>query len=323
MTVFETNVPPHENCGFGITCIDTGLIRKGLAACYLLEHDGIAGFIDTGTSNTVPGLLALLEHKRIDRDQVRWVMPTHVHLDHAGGVGALMQALPEATLLVHPRGARHLVAPEKLQSGAMAVYGESRYMKLFGELVPVPPDRVMEAEDGFILDFNGRELLFLDTPGHARHHYCVYDSTSRGVFTGDTGGVSYPELNTLERFVFPPTTPIQFDPQAWHESVDRLQSFQPERIFVTHFGMHENPQTFLEALHRSIDEYVSIARHHADHASDADSSARLMQEELMQLSLNHLRIAGCAMSSEQARPLLKGDMELNAKGLAHWLATAA
>lgn len=319
----EVTVPPHQDCGFGITCVDTGLIRKGLAACYLIEHEGVAGFIDTGTSNTVPGLLALLDHKGINREQVRWVMPTHVHLDHAGGVGALMQALPEATLLVHTRGARHLVSPEKLQAGAMAVYGESRYMKLFGGLVPVPAERVTEIGDGHVLDFNGRELLFLDTPGHARHHYCIHDCASEGIFTGDTGGVSYPELNTLQAFVFPPTTPVQFDPQAWYTSIERLQGLKPERLFVTHFGMHRNPQAFLDALRSSIAEYVEVAQRHADQASDAESTAGAIQEELMALSLAHLAKAGCSQSAESARFLLKGDMELNAKGLAHWLATAA
>ncbi len=321
----RVGLPAHHDCGFGITCIDTGLIRPGLAACYLIEHDGVAGFIDTGTSNTVPGLLALLDARGIAREQVRWVMPTHVHLDHAGGTGALMQSLPAATVIVHPHGKRHLVAPQKLQAGAMAVYGESRYMRLFGELVPVPEGRVMDAPDGFVLDFNGRKLHFLDTPGHARHHVCIHDPLSGGIFTGDTGGVSYPELNTRSRFVFPPTTPIQFDPDAWRASVARLRSLNPSSLYVTHFGRHDRPGAFFDALLASIDEYVAVARAYAGTSATEGSEVQSgkISAALMELSLQHLQALDCALSPEEAEPLLRGDMELNAKGLAHWLASAA
>ena len=184
------------DCGFNVTCIDTGLFRDGLAACYLIEHDGEAALVDTGTRNSLPRIMQTLADHNISPEQVRWIMPTHVHLDHAGGAGALMDEMPEATLVVHERGARHMITPEKLQAGSLAVYGEEAYDAAFGQLVPVPEQRVCIAADGDSFDLGSRRLQTLNTAGHARHHYVVWDEHSSGLFTGDTFGVSYPELNT-------------------------------------------------------------------------------------------------------------------------------
>ncbi len=224
----------YQDLGNGITCIDTLLHRPGLASCYLVEQGGVAGFIDTGTNNSVPILLEVLRRKGISHDDVLFVMPTHVHLDHAGGAGGLMQHFPNATLLMHPRGARHMIDPARLEQGSLAVYGEAAFAEMFGRLIPVDAGRVQEVDDGFELDLNGRKLTFLDTPGHARHHYCVYDELSRGIFSGDTCGASYPELNNgRARFIFPPSTPVQFDPTAWCETLERVMLYHPERMYVT------------------------------------------------------------------------------------------
>ncbi len=209
----------------GITCIDTGYHRPALAACYLIEQGDQAAFVDSGTTRTVPKLLELLASRDIPRESIAYVMPTHVHLDHAGGAGELMRHLPNAKLVVHPRGARHMVDPSKLVAGATAVYGEAVFRENFGELVPVPEERVLLAVDGLRLDLNGRILLFRDTPGHARHHYSIFDEASRGFFTGDVFGLSYQEVDCASGpFLFPTTTPVQFDPAAWHKSLDLLLS---------------------------------------------------------------------------------------------------
>ncbi len=301
---------------FNITCIDTELARHGLAACYLIEHNGMAGFVDTGVNSTVPLLLDVLKRKKIPLENLAYVMPTHVHLDHAGGAGELMAQLPNAQMLIHPRGARHMIEPQKLEAGAMAVYGEERFRNMYGKLVPVAAERVTEVDDGFKLDFNGRTLTFFDTPGHAKHHYCIHDSLSEGLFTGDTFGASYPELNGgRKRFIFPPTTPIQFDPQAWHTSLDRLMQTQPKRIFVTHFGMHEDLEPLLSQLRGWIDEYVALAE---EFAAQPDRQA-LLRDALMQASVNTLLDRGCGVEPAEIHRLLDGDMELSAQGLDHWL----
>ncbi|HIL63286.1 MAG: MBL fold metallo-hydrolase [Pseudohongiellaceae bacterium] len=308
----------YQDLGHGISCIDTMLQRRGLAACYLLEHGGMAGFIDTGTNNSVPILCEVLRRKGIAPTAVAYIMPTHVHLDHAGGAGGLMQQFPNATLIIHPRGARHMIAPAKLEAGSLAVYGEEEFGKLFGRLTAVDAGRIQIAEDGFELDFNGRRLVFLDTPGHARHHYVVYDELSRGLFTGDTFGASYPELNCgRSRFIFPPTTPIQFDPLAWQSSLDRLMTLDPQRVFVTHFGMHEDVPAMKTLLRQSIQDHADTAE---DLAQEPDRCDRIAQS-LLQASIDYLLDAQCGIDVDTIRALIGRDMELNAQGLDHWLST--
>ena len=306
----------YQDLPAGITCIDTMLNRPGLAACYLIQEGDCAGLIDTGTNHTVPLILELLQRKRIAREQIKYIMPTHVHLDHAGGTGRLMAEFPEATLLIHPRGARHMIDPAVLKAGVIDVYGQETYDRSYGELLPVDASRVQQVADEFTLDFNGRPLLFLDTPGHARHHYCIYDAQSQGWFTGDCFGASYPELNQgRQRFIFPPTTPVQFDPPVWKNTIDRLMSFDPQRVYVTHFGMHEHLPPLAQQLKESIDEYVAMVEEFRD---TTEVHARLSRT-LMQYSVNNLLDFDCGLPVEEIQGLLAGDMKLNAQGLEHWL----
>jgi len=302
---------------FGISCIDTELFRPGLASCYLIKEGDQAAFVDTGTSNSVPLLLQVLAEQGLSTEQVRWVMPTHVHLDHAGGAGALMQLLPNAELLVHERGAAHMIAPEKLQAGSMAVYGEQRYQEAFGLLIPVAEQRVIVVRDGDTVMLGDRELQFIDTPGHARHHYVVWDSRSRGLFCGDSFGVSYPELNDgRERFIFPPTTPVQFDPLAWHGTLERLSRFNADYVYLTHYGRHDQVSDFANELHKQIDAYVELTERMS---SIPDAGPNELAEILMQHCLRALRYRETRMTQDSVRRLLQGDMELNAQGLMHWL----
>lgn len=304
---------------YGVSCIDTELFRSGLASCYLVTDGDEAAFIDTGTRNSLPLLMQVLAAHQISPEQVRWVMPTHVHLDHAGGAGALMQQLPNATLVVHERGAAHMINPEKLQAGSLAVYGAERYEAAFGSLVPVPEARVRIARDGDVVQLGHREFEIIDTPGHARHHYVVWDKKSLGLFCGDSFGVSYPELNDGQcPFIFPPTTPVQFDPDAWHSTINRLMQLEPECVYLTHFGQHKNVAALAADLHVQIDAYVALAK-----AAAADSVEENLESMLMQHSVDELARRGSAHNVNEVRRLLKGDMDLNAQGLLHWLQRAA
>ena len=167
-----------------IVCIDTGQHRPQMAACYLVGGDGHYAFVESGTSLSVPGLLDTLEELGVDRGAVDYVMPTHVHLDHAGGAGALLRKLPNARLVIHPRGARHMIDPSQLIAGATAVYGSEAMRATYGEIVPVPESRVIAADVAPDRDFElllgNRRLQFIDAPGHARHHYAIWDEASRG-----------------------------------------------------------------------------------------------------------------------------------------------
>jgi glyoxylase-like metal-dependent hydrolase (beta-lactamase superfamily II) len=310
-----TEVPHYHALLNGITCVDTGYYRPALAACYLIEHNGQAAFVDTGISRTVPQLLQLLETKQIAREDVAYVMPTHVHLDHAGGAGALMAQLPSAKLVIHPRGARHMIDPTKLAAGATAVYGEVAFLKNFGELIPVAEERIIVADDGYSLDLKGRTLLFLDTPGHARHHYSIYDQTSNGFFTGDIFGLSYRELDTpASQFVFPTTTPVQFDPEAWHHSLDRLLSYNPERMFLAHYGMVTRVEKLAGDLHRRIDKLTEIAK--AAHGKDRQDQ---IMPGMIDMLADELRATGHSLSTDEVVELFRLDLELNAQGLQVWL----
>jgi len=204
-----THLPDFvEALGDGIFAIDTGFHRDRFDAAYLLVQGGRAAFIDTGTNFAVPRLLSALQSLGIERDAVEWVIPTHVHLDHAGGVGLLLQQLPAARLMVHPAGARHLIDPSRLWAGATAVYGAEEMARSYGELLPVAADRVVESSDGMCMQVGDRELLLIHTPGHARHHHCLWDAASRGWFTGDTFGLSYREFDSDRGAWVVPTTTL-------------------------------------------------------------------------------------------------------------------
>jgi len=308
-----TNV---QDYGHGISAIDAHYRRPGLAAFYLLVEGDRAAFIDTGTTRSVPDALEALRGKGLAPDQVAYVIPTHVHLDHAGGAGEMLRRFPAAKLVVHPRGARHLIDPAKLIAGVTAVYGADTVARDFDGIAPVDAARVIEAPDGFTLDFNGRTLCFLDTPGHARHHFCVWDERSRGLFTGDTFGLSYREFDTANGpFVLPTTTPVQFDPEALHASLDRLRRLRPDNLYLTHFGRLTAIESAAKQMHELIDAFVAMAKVVRD---APDRHTQLIQGQRAILR-PRLRAHGCRLNEDEIDELLALDYELNAQGMAVWL----
>lgn len=305
--------------GQGISCVDTEYLRPGLAACYLIESNRRVAFVDTGTYHTVAPLLRLLEARGVAPEQVDYVMPTHVHLDHAGGAFELMRHLPVARLVVHPAGAPHMVDPSKLISGSVAVYGEQEFRKRFGTLTPVPKERLIEAQDGMKLELGGRSLMTVESPGHARHHYCVYDERTQGFFTGDSFGLSYREFDSPRGpFLFATTTPVQFDPDAWLATLDRLLAFQPRRMYLTHFGMVRAVDPLARQLKESIQAFADIARNVEQKAPGDERLA--LREQLFQYLYQALDRHDCSLPRERRAELLEMDVELNAQGLQVWLA---
>jgi glyoxylase-like metal-dependent hydrolase (beta-lactamase superfamily II) len=227
----------YTTLDFGITCIDADYVQPGLACFYLMEQDGECAVIETGTSHSVAGLLRFMAARDIRPEQVRYVIPTHVHLDHAGGAGAMMAAFPAAQLLVHPRGARHMADPAQLIGAAREIYGEDAFYTLYGEVAPVAPERIRAMDDGESVSLAGRPLEFRHTRGHAEHHFCVWDARSLGWFSGDMFGVSYPWCRfPVGDFVLPSTTPTQFDPDTHLRSMELLGSYSPRRLYLTHGG---------------------------------------------------------------------------------------
>ncbi len=310
---------PHiTDFDHGVSAIDTEYIRPGLDASHLIVDRGEAAFVDTGTAHALPLLLGALAQKGLRPEQVRYVCVTHVHLDHAGGAGVLMQALPEATLIVHPRGARHMIDPSKLMAGTRAVYGEARTAELYGEPVPIAPGRVHTVEDEAQLTLGQRTLRFLDTPGHAYHHYSLVDDTAGAVFSGDTFGLSYRELDSPRgAFIFPTTTPVHFDLEAAHTSIDRLMAQSPQAMYLTHYSRVEALPRLAHDLHTALEKYVDIARRHGGETGAARHSA--IARALRAWLGARLDAHGTRLSAAQIDTLIGMDVELNAQGLCVWL----
>jgi len=304
----------------GIHTIDTGFTRPGLDAAYLIVENGRGAFVDCGTSHGVPHLLQALREAGLTPDQVDWLIVTHVHLDHAGGAGELLARLPNAKLLVHPRGARHMVDPTQLWAGASAVYGAAVMEATYGKLRPVPAERVVEASDGYVAQLSGRPLRCLDTPGHARHHLCVHDERANVCFTGDTFGLSYRELDTSQgAFVLPTTTPVQFDPDALHASIDRLVALQPDAMYLTHYGRVTDVPRQAASLHEQINALVTMAQTAGQQtAVPAERHARIKQA-LTDFYAARLSAHGWPGDRAALQTLIGMDLELNAQGLGVWL----
>lgn len=311
-TVVPAIIEPWQ----GIHTIDTAQVRPRFAAAYLVVGEGRGAFVDCGTNHSVPHLLAELDRAGLVAEQVDWLILTHVHLDHAGGAGALLPHLPNARVVVHPRGARHMIDPSKLMAGATAVYGEELMRQAYGTLLPVPAERVLEAGDGFVVELAGRPLLCLDAPGHARHHIVIHDQRAGVFFSGDTFGISYREFDTDRgAFVFPTTTPVQFDPDDLHASIERMLSFHPVAMFPTHFGRVEDVRRLAADMHEQIDAMVAMARA-CDGRGDRHSALlAALRDSYAQRARRH----GVTLADDVIDDLLRGDIELNAQGLEVWL----
>jgi glyoxylase-like metal-dependent hydrolase (beta-lactamase superfamily II) len=312
----STSAPIAEPQGNGVYLIDTLYLRPGLAASHLVVDDGRAAFVDTGAGPAAPLLLAALDELGIPRENVDYLFLTHVHLDHAGGAGQLMQALPNARAVLHPRGAPHLIDPTKLIAGSIQVYGEALYRQLYGELIPIAAERVLVVEDQQRLKLGRRTFEFIDAPGHARHHHCPIDLDHREVYSGDNFGICYHEFDTARGpLMLPTTTPVQFEPDALHATIDRLMSYRPQRIFQTHFGPVADLERLARDLHAAIVELVRIARLHAN---APDRTERICGDMFRYFSAR-LDEHGYPGDLARRHELLDADMRLNTDGLEVWL----
>jgi glyoxylase-like metal-dependent hydrolase (beta-lactamase superfamily II) len=310
-----------EALGHDSYLIDTGLYRPGHAGCYLIRDHGELAIIDTGTQHSLPRVLDAIAAIGAAPEQVRYVIPTHVHLDHAGGAGQLMRACPAATLIVHPKGQPHMIDPSKLQAGATAVYGEQAFQRDFGELQPIPEDRTLAAADLQTFELGDRELQFLHTPGHANHHGCLFDRSSGHLYTGDTFGLAYSEFRAGDSaLIVATTTPVAFDPDAWMESLDHMMALNPSACCVTHFGKIDEPASRVEMLRESIRAHVAIALEEEKRPPEG-RAGRLMQA--VERLLVGAGTAHSKLPEDEVQQIFASDIELNAQGLQVWLARRA
>ncbi len=307
----------YHELDFGITCIDTQHMRDDFVAAYLIEDNGRIAFIDTGCYLSIPMLLGTLDAKNIPRENVDYIILTHIHLDHAGGAGELIKHLPNAKVFVHEYGANHLIDPSKLRAGVISVYGELFFKQFLGDLIPIAEDKIIIAKGNDEIRLGNRILKFIDTPGHARHHICIWDEKSQGIFSGDTLGVSYREFDTPQgELIFPPTTPIQFDPGTWKTTINQLMQLQPKYAYLTHFNRIEFTQKSADMLIEHIDGFVKIA----EQAQHKKNRHKVIKADLLNYLLNIANKHSVALLDEaQQIKLFKGDLEICAQGLGIWL----
>ncbi|MEP1472242.1 MAG: MBL fold metallo-hydrolase [Halieaceae bacterium] len=297
---------------FGVTCIDAGYVEPGIACFYLLGRDDEYAVIETGTSHSIAALEQCLGEKGISDQQLRYVIPTHVHLDHAGGAGTIMARFPSAQLLVHPRGARHLIDPGRLVESSIQVYGEQAFHRMYGEITPVPVERVQKMADGDSVTLGNSVLEFRHTRGHADHHFCVWDALSQGWFSGDMFGISYSFLRfTGGNFVLPATTPTQFNPALFAQSVELLAQYQPKRMYLTHYGELPYDSKVKQLLLEQVASYQALASQYAqDHEA--------LKSAVLDCTLDALRPLLSDDDANAYRDRLNMDADLNAQGLTIW-----
>ena len=227
-----------------------------------------------------------------------------------------MSKLPNAKLVIHPRGAPHMIDPEKLVAGTIAVYGDEKFKQYYGEIIPIEEQRVTVAEDEHEIQLANRTLKFLDAPGHARHHFCVYDKTSNGFFTGDTFGLSYKEIDNEDgAFILPTTTPVQFEPDAWQNTLTRMLDYQPKNMYLTHFGCVTEIDRLTAQLREGIDKYANIAKS----CMNSENREQKIKETITENLKTKLRERYPENEVVTFIELFKSDIDLNAAGLEVWV----
>jgi glyoxylase-like metal-dependent hydrolase (beta-lactamase superfamily II) len=298
-----------------VITIDCDYVYPQAAAAYLMIEGDRAAFIENNTAHAVPRLLATLAEYGLRPEQVKYAIITHVHLDHAGGTSALLQACPNATVLAHPKAARHVIHPERLVESSRAVYGAELFEKLYGEIRGVPEERVRTMADEEELRFGERTLRFFHTRGHADHHFCVFDSESQGVFTGDSFGIGYVQLQKNGPFLYPSTTPTQFHPAEARKSVERIRDCGATHAYLTHFGPFEQLGAGADQLLHGLDVFEEQLHRARDSELKGDELQQYCEAGVREFFEQKLASHGLTLSADEWN-LLGLDIGINAMGIA-------
>ena len=285
---------------------------------YVLTEDKVT-LIETSASPSIPHILEGLQALGISPGEISYIIVTHIHLDHAGGAGLMVQHCPNAKVIVHPKGARHLADPSRLIMGAKAVYGE-KFSELFDPIVAIPEDRLMIKDDGETLKLSEKlTLKFLDTPGHANHHFSIYHPLSNGIFSGDTAGIFYPQLDRESiEFYLPTTSPNQFDPEKMLQSISTFKALEIERIYFGHYGMSENPAEAFRQVESWLEVFIVEAKNIVTEEKHPQKQVEQITQRLYDKIKTHLSQRGLP-DKHPIYELLYLDVNVSAMGLAHYL----
>ena len=316
-----TNEIKFENVGNETYVIETYYLnRTRFTACFLVEDQGEVAIIETNTNYAVPYILGTLEQLGLAKEQVKYVILTHVHLDHAGGAGALMKHLPNAKTILHPRGKKHIIEPEKLIESVKEVYGPEKYLELYGDIIPIPKEKVIIADDEAVFRLGSRDMQMFHLRGHAKHHMVVHDKTSGVVFSGDNFGIGYPRLDFGNiRMVFASTSPTQFEPEEALATYTKIAGLNPTGVLLTHYGLLRDIDGTHQQLKSWIEFSVNIAEKRYDEGYREKELDKILEEDIWAHFDELIKNARGTGITPEEREWLALDSQLNAQGLAFYI----
>jgi glyoxylase-like metal-dependent hydrolase (beta-lactamase superfamily II) len=293
----------------GLDFVDLNFLgRPQIIATAILHGTAGVALVDPGPSTTLDNLTTSLTRKGIRFEDVRQILVTHIHLDHAGSVGSITAKFPHIDVIVHQRGAPHLVDPSKLLASAGRLY-QGEMERLWGDVKPVAAERLKIIDGGERLTIAGREIETAYTPGHASHHVSFFDRASGVALVGDTAGIR----RGSGIFIMPPTPPPDIDIEAWHESAKKILAWDPDTLFLTHFGPQHGARQHFQAMFENLDAWSVIVKRLLADATidDAERQRRFVDEVFLDMK----RRTGESEASDYVKA---GGLNYSYQGLARY-----
>jgi glyoxylase-like metal-dependent hydrolase (beta-lactamase superfamily II) len=298
-----------------IVTVDCNYVGAEFASAYLLVSQGRGFFVECNTNYAIPYLKRAAQAEGLSVDAIDGLCITHVHLDHAGGAGLFLREFPRARLYAHPRAARHAIDPSRLVASATQVYGAEFMQKLYGEILPCPVERVTVLEDGDRIPWpaGGPGLETRHTRGHANHHLCVLEPETRTLFTGDSFGVSYPQINRKRgTLVIASTSPTDFDGEAALQTIDWVEGVKPAAVAPTHYGLIPGPEVAQAA--RQLRDQIRFAIEMLKRIRRESLDEARVTEQIRDWMLHYYANQQVTLDAEDLK-LLDLDFRVNAQGL--------
>lgn len=296
-----------------IQTIDCHYYTNEFAAAYLMVEGDEALFVDNNTNAAIPYLLNALSEKGLAKENVKYLVITHIHLDHAGATSRLVLEFPNAIVLAHPKAAPHVINPKRIIESASMVYGKENFLKMYGEILEVPNERVRVMQDGEVLKFGERELTFIYTRGHANHHFVILDSNTNSIFTGDSFGISYPVLKQGSYpFLFPSTTPTDFHADEARLSIEKILNTKADKAYLTHYDVWTDMKSGAELMLYGIDRMESIYKELIQSNKTDVQLQSICEEKIMEFYKEEFVKRKIPLSTLD---FLKPDATINAQGL--------